>query len=101
MNAAWLRGVRDILRWVLGETPTSPLCQRAVALPTTYDLTYGESAADDVVLQGRPCGHPVDPAAYPPPQYGEGIQAAISWLRGETTTAPVNLNGYGPYTTGH
>jgi hypothetical protein len=85
MNAAWMRGVRDILTWVLGETPASPLCQRTVGLPTTYDLTYEESAAADVVLQGRPGGIPVDPAAYPPPQYGEGVQATISWLRGETT----------------
>ena len=65
MNAAWLRGVRDLLTWVLGETPTSPLCQRTVGLPTTYDLTYEEAAADDVVLQGRPGGHPVDPDGLP------------------------------------
>jgi hypothetical protein len=89
MNAAWLRGVRDILTWVLGETPTSPLCQRTVGLPTTYDLTYEEAAADDIVLQGRP----VDPTAYPPPQYGEGVQATISWLRGETTAPPTDHNG--------
>ena len=97
MNAAWLRGVRDILTWVLGETPTSPLCQRTIGLPTTYDLTYEESAAADVVLQGRPGGHPVDPTAYPPPQYGEGIRATISWLRGETTKPPTDHNGHGPY----
>jgi hypothetical protein len=96
MNAAWLRGVRDILTWVLGETPTSPLTQRAVALPT-HDLSHEESAADEVVLQGRPCGRPVDPTAYPPPQYGEGIQATITWLRGETTTPPGDHNGHSPY----
>jgi len=93
MNAAWLRGVRDILTWALGETPTSPLCQRTVGLPTIYDLTYEESAARDVVLQG----HPGDLTTYPPPQYGEGIRAAISWLRGETTVRPVDRNGHGPY----
>jgi hypothetical protein len=97
MDAAWLRGVRDILAWVLGDTPTSPLCRRNVGQPTTYDLTYEESAADDVVLQGRPCGHAVDPRAHRPPQYGEGIQAAISWLRGETTTSPADHNGHSPY----
>ena len=97
MNAAWLRGVRDILTWVLGETPTSPLTQRAVALPTTHDLSHEESAADEVVLQGRPCGRPVDPTAYPPPQYGEGIQATITWLRGETTTPPADHNGHSAY----
>jgi hypothetical protein len=97
MNAAWLRGVRDILTWVVGETPASPLCRRAVGLPTTYDLTYEESAAGDVVLQGRPGGHPVDPASYPPPQYGESIQATISWLRGEITAPPADHNGHSPY----
>lgn len=97
MNAAWLRGVRDILTWVLGETPTSPLCQRTVGLPTTYDLTYEESAAGDVALQGRPGGHSVDPKAYPPPQYGEGIQATIYWLRGETTSPPTDHNGHSPH----
>jgi hypothetical protein len=50
MNAAWLRGVRDILAWVLGESPVSPLCQRTVGLPTTYDLTYEERAAGNLVL---------------------------------------------------
>jgi hypothetical protein len=101
MNAAWLRGVRDILTWVLGQTPTSPLCQRTIGLPTTYDLTHERAAADDVVLQGRPGGHPVDPAAYPPPQYGEGIQAAIAWLRGETTTPPTDYKGHSPYSVDH
>jgi hypothetical protein len=50
MNAAWLRGVRDLLEWVLGERAASPLCGR-VGLPTVYDLTYEDGAADDVVLQ--------------------------------------------------
>jgi hypothetical protein len=97
MNAAWLRGVRDILTWVLGECPASPLCERAVGLPTTYDLTYEEAAADNIVMQGRPGGLLADPATYPPPQNGEGIQATISWLRGETTAPPVDNDGHGPY----
>ena len=33
MNAAWLRGVRDLLDWVLGERAASPLCGRTVGLP--------------------------------------------------------------------
>lgn len=97
MNAAWLRGVRDTLTWVLGECPTSPLCQRSVGLPTTYDLTYEQAAADPIVMQGRPGGLPVSPATCPAPQYGEGVQATISWLRGETTAPPVDNNGHGPY----
>ena len=97
MNAAWLRGVRDLLDWVLGERAASPLRRRLVGLPSTYDLTYEDGAAEDVILQGRPSGLPVDPAAYPPPQYGEGVQAAIQWLRGETTTPPVDQHGGGAY----
>ncbi|SRR5579859_5481864 len=98
MNAAWLRGVRDLLDWVLGERSASPLCGR-VGLPTAYDLTYEDGAADDVVLQGRPAGLPVTPDIYPPPQYGEGLQESIRWLRGETTTSPVDQHGRGSYAT--
>jgi len=101
MNAAWLRGVRDLLQWVLGECPASPLCGRTARQPTTYDLIYEDAAADDVVLQGRPGGGVVDPRAYPPPQYGEGIQATVRWLRGEATTPPVDSAGRGPYGIDH
>jgi hypothetical protein len=97
MKAAWLRGVRDLLTWILGEHPTSPLCRRTVGMPTAYDLTYEDAAADDVVTQGRPGGLPVDPSTYPPPQYGEGIQATIRWLRGEDTTPPITNEGCSPY----
>lgn len=97
MNAAWLRGVRDLLDWVLGERGTSPLGQRVVGLPTVLDLDYEGQTADDVVLQGRPGGIAVDPSVYPPPQYGEAIQAAIHWLRGETTVSPVDQYGRSPY----
>jgi hypothetical protein len=68
MNAAWLRGVRDLLTWVLGERDAAPLCNRTVGLPTTYDLTYEEAAGDPVILQGRPGGISVDPVTYPAPQ---------------------------------
>ena len=97
MNAAWQRGVRDLLDWVLGERAASPLRGRLVGRPSTYDLTYEDGAAEDVILQGRPSGLPVDPATYPPPQYGEGVQAAIQWLRGETTTPPADQHGCGAY----
>jgi hypothetical protein len=97
MNAAWLRGACDLLDWVLGERAASPLCGRTVELPAVYDLTFEETAADDVVLQGRPGGLPADPAAFPPPQYGEAIHAAIRWLRGETTTPPADQHGCGAY----
>ena len=97
MNAAWLRGVRDLLTWVLGEHPKSPLCGRTVGMPAAYDLTYEDAAAEDVVTQGRPGGLRVDPDTYPPPQYGEGIHATIRWLRGEATAPPVTSAGCSPY----
>jgi hypothetical protein len=97
MNAAWLRGVRDLLDWVLGDRPASPLCGRIVGLPMVYDLTYEDGAADDVVLQSHPAGLPVDPDTYPPPQYGEGLQETIRWLRGKTTTPPADQHGCGAY----
>ena len=100
MDAAWLRGVRDVLDWVLGERAAGPLCHRAGGRPSRYELTYEDAAADAVVLQGRPGGVRVDPAAYPPPQYGEGVQAAIRWLRGEATTPPADQEGCGPYRSG-
>ena len=97
MNAAWLRGVRDLLDWVLGQRVASPLCGWTAELPAVYDLTFEDKAADDIVLQGRPGGLAVDPATFPPPQYGEAIQAAIRWLRGETTTPPADQHGCGAY----
>ena len=97
MNAAWLRGVRDLLDWVLGDRAASPLCGRIVGLPAVYDLTYDDGAAEDVIPQGRPGGLPVDSQRYPPPQYGEGLQETIRWLRGETTTMPADQHGCGAY----
>ena len=97
MNAAGLRGVADVLTWVLGESTVSPLGRPAAVPPSRYELTCELAAADSVVLQGRPGGRRVDPDRYPPPQYGEGLQAAVRWLRGEVTAAPVDAAGRGPY----
>jgi hypothetical protein len=97
MNAAWLRGVRDLLDWVLGGRSASPFGQRAVGLPATHDLDNEELDAEDVAGQGRPGGMIVDPGAYPPPQYGEAIQATIHWLRGEAVVSPVDQAAYEPY----
>jgi hypothetical protein len=97
MNAAWLRGVRDLLDWILGGRPLSPLGQRVVGLPTARDLDQEDLDADDVVNQGRPGSTVADPAAYPPPQYGEAIHATIHWLRGDATISPVDQTGNSPY----
>jgi hypothetical protein len=97
MDAAWSRGIRDLLNWVLGDRAASPLCGRIVGLPAGHDLMYEDDAAADVALQGRPAGLMVNPDIYPPPQYGEAIQEAIRWLRGESTTPPVDQHGCGAY----
>jgi hypothetical protein len=97
MNAGWVRGVADLLGWVLGESVASPLGRPVAGPPSRYELTCEAAAADSVVLQGRPGGRRVDPDRYPPPQYGEGLQAAVRWLRGEVTEPPVDAAGDGPY----
>jgi hypothetical protein len=99
MNAAWQRGVRDLLDWVLGDRPAAALSGQAITLPTLYDLSYEEAVAEEVLLQGRPSGVPIDPARHPPPQYGEGVRATILWLRGQTTMPPIDRHGHSPYTT--
>ncbi len=100
MNAAWQRGVRDLLDWVLGDRPDGPLTGIAAGMPTARDLSYEESASADVTAEGRPGGKPAGAAACPPPQYGEGIQATIAWLRGESRDQPVDRHGTGPYSPG-
>jgi hypothetical protein len=60
-----------------------------VVLPSAYDLTHEEAAAEEVAVSGGPVGSPVDPAAYPPPQYGEAVLATIAWLRGQTMEPPI------------
>jgi hypothetical protein len=94
MHAAWLRGVRDLLDWVLGDRVASPLGQQVVGLPAVHDLEHEDLQAEDIASQGRPSGVTVDPDAYPPPQYAEAIQESIRWLRGEATSSPVELAGY-------
>jgi hypothetical protein len=89
MHAAWLRGVRDLLDWILGDRATSPFGQQLAGLPTAHDPEYEDLQADDVAWQGRPGGGAIDPDAYLPPQYGEAIQATIGWLHGDALISPV------------
>ena len=88
MDAAWLRGVRDLLDWVLGDCASAPLSKLAIAQPTAYDLSYEDSAAGDIIMRGGPNGHRAGLARYQPPQYAEAVQASIRWLRGESTLVP-------------
>ena len=96
MNAAWLRGVRDLLNWVLGEHYVSPLRNRFMVRPPLDYLVFEEEAAEEIAQQGRPGGEPVESEDHPP-QYGEAIQATVRWLRGGTTAPPVEQTGFGPY----
>lgn len=97
MNAAWLRGVRDFLTWVAGERADAPLSGRVERLPSLTLATWEDSYAEDVLLQGRPGGHVVQPGRYPPPQYGEAIQECIQWLDGRSIRPPVDQHGCGAY----
>lgn len=96
MNAAWLRGVRDLLNWVLGEHDVSPLRSRFVVRPPLDELTFEDEAAQEIARQGRPGGVQVDSEVCTP-QYGEAIQATIRWLRGEVTALLVGQDGCSPY----
>ncbi len=96
MNAAWLRGVRDLLNWVLGEHHVSPLRDQFVAWSPLDYLAIEEEASQEIARQGRLGGELVAPGNHPP-QYGEAIQATIRWLCGEDTTPPVDHDGRGPY----
>ncbi len=99
MNTAWQRGVRDLLDWILGDRPASPLTGRVIGMPTAYDLTYEMTAAGDVTGMGRLGGPRIMPAFNTAPQYAEAISVAICWLRGEVTEQPVDGHGNGPYSS--
>jgi hypothetical protein len=96
MNAVWLRGVRDLLNWVLGEDYVSPLRKQFVVRPPVTDLAIAEEAAEEVASKGRPGGVPVD-LQDQAPQYGEAIQTTIHWIRGEVATGPVDHHSCAPY----
>jgi hypothetical protein len=97
MNAAWLRGVRDFLTWVVGERPDAPLSGRVERLPSLTVAAWEDSYAEEVLLQGRPGGHSVLPARLPPPQYGEAVQECIQWLEGRSVRPPADRHGCGGY----
>ena len=97
MDAAWLRGARDMLAWVCGEHDQAPLSGTVIRLPSLADAADEYGYAYDVLDQGRPGGQPVQLAIYPPPQYGEAVQAAYCWLSGERTSPPADRHGHGHY----
>ena len=97
MDAAWLRGTRDMLAWVAGDRDTAPLSGEIAHLPPLADAMIEYGLAYDVLEQGRPGGQPVQPATYPPPQYGEAVQATCDWLSGALTSPPADRHGHGAY----
>ena len=92
MNAAWLNGVRDLIDWVLGDRDVSPLSGRTLTKPLLQELDLEDEAAEEIAHQGRTRGTPVE-VSVSLRQYGEGAQAAIHWLRGETTAIPIRPYG--------
>jgi len=97
MDAAWLRGARDMLAWVCGAHDQAPLSGTVICLPSLADAADEYGYAYDVLEQGRPSRQPVQHAIYQPPQYGEAVQAAYCWLSGERTSPPADRHGHGPY----
>ncbi|HEX9357381.1 MAG TPA: hypothetical protein VF933_26625 [Streptosporangiaceae bacterium] len=77
MDNAWLRGVRDLLEWVLAG--------RAIA-----DLYDALPDLDEIMQQGS--RRPVE-AGWPPPQSAEAMDATEDWLTGETDAPPACEHG--------
>lgn len=48
MNAAWLRGVRDLLNWVLGDRDNSPLRGVVVHQPPLCELDFEEEVTGQI-----------------------------------------------------
>ena len=99
MNAFYLNGTLMFLTWVTGDNPVGPLTGHppTQAPPGADDLEIELATLNAVVMQGRDSEYPPEPGTYPPPQYGEGIDAATRWLTGEDTIPPVDHHGCGAY----
>jgi hypothetical protein len=99
MNTFYLNGTLMFLMWVTGDSQDGPLTSQPAAHtpPDADDVEIELAALDVVVMQGRDRDYPAEPDTYPPPQYGEGIDAAFRWLTGEDTRPPVDHHGCGAY----
>ncbi len=100
MDAFYLHGALSFLMWITGGGPKGPLTGKPPRQtpPGLLDLDEELATLNSIVMQGREHGYPPDPGLYPPPQYGEGIDAAAHWLTGEYTDPPVDHHGCGAYT---
>jgi hypothetical protein len=92
---AWLRGVRDLLEWVLGERTAGPLAGTAYGRrPTPGEMRHELRLAGRVMLQGARI--PVNPD-WPPPQAAEAMACTAEWLTGREDAPPACEDGHGVY----
>lgn len=89
-EANYCAGVIATLTWVLGHCPHAPITQETAYGSTSRVLKRERLHAEDVIEQAR---HPWMSDRLPPPMYGEGVEAAIEWLLGESTAAPSGQAG--------
>jgi hypothetical protein len=89
---AWLRGVRDVLEWVIGDRGTGPLAGTVAAASraTFSDLCRDLGNRDEVMMQGSRI--PVRPG-WPPPQSAEAMDATLDWLCGAADEPPATEHG--------
>jgi hypothetical protein len=90
-GADYLAGVIATLDWILGRA-VPPITRAQPADLTTRDLKTERLHAEDVIEQAS---QPWLAERLPPLWYGEGVKAAIDWLLGDSTAAPVDPVGGG------
>jgi hypothetical protein len=93
-DADYLGGVMAALTWILGERAESPITRAHSRQLTTRDLKMERVHAEDVIEQSR---YPWMADRLPLLWYGEGVKFTITWLLGDSTAAPVDPAGRGPY----
>ena len=93
-DAGYLDGVMATLSWTLGERAESPIARTRSRELTTRDLKMERVHAEDVIEQSR---FPWMADRLPPLWYGAGVKFSITWLLGDSTVAPVDPAGRGPY----
>jgi hypothetical protein len=88
---AWLRGVRDILAWYLGDVTTGPVLHLEREHPTLPEI-YGDVhyRLRSAMFQGVRI--PVVPG-WPPPQSAEAWEHTLEWLQGRTDEPPATPHG--------
>lgn len=83
----YLDGVAATLGWVLGKRARAPISPSRSGELTTGDLKRERVHAEDAIEHDT---HPWMVDRVPPPWYGEGVKASITWLLGDSTAKPVD-----------